>query len=145
MELADIASKIIDLKNRAQEVGERRTRYGVQDPKDDSRSIPGSKQSRPTHSYAADHLKPLAPQLIGTMEPVGLEDAIAEQGRWLTGSEGITKAEPRVTAEKHSQASHATAGSRVQRRQWYSTDGHADGIEGWSEKQLKEKLKAQLE
>ncbi|KAF8673272.1 hypothetical protein HU200_048826 [Digitaria exilis] len=84
----DIASKIIDLKNRAQEVGERRTRYGVQDPKDDSRSIPGSKQSRPTHSYAADHLKPLAPQLIGTMEPVGLEDAIAEQGRWLTGSEG---------------------------------------------------------
>ncbi|CAO2144863.1 unnamed protein product [Urochloa humidicola] len=80
----DIAKKIIDLKNRAQDVGERRTRYGVQDPKDDSTSITSSNQSRAVRPYATDHLQPLAPQLIGTMEPVGQEDAIAERGRWLT-------------------------------------------------------------
>jgi disease resistance protein RPM1 len=80
----DIASKIIDLKNRAQEVGERRTRYGVQDPK----SIPSSKQGGPARPYVTDHLQPLAPQLIGTMEPVGQEVAIAAHGQWLTESEG---------------------------------------------------------
>ncbi|KAF8700216.1 hypothetical protein HU200_034593 [Digitaria exilis] len=172
----DIASKIIDLKNRAQEVGERRTRYGVQDPKDYSRSIPGSKQSRPTHSYAADHLKPLAPQLIGTMEPVGLEDAIAEQGRWLTGSEGDVRILAIVGFGGLGKTTMALAlqqrfGEKFDSRAWVqasqklnlesllrsilkqvmpqqdperkggsgTTDGHADGIEGWSEKQLKEK------
>jgi disease resistance protein RPM1 len=88
----DIASKIIDLKNRAHEVGERRTRYGVKDPNDDPRPIKSksksNKQSGPVRQYATDHLQPLAPQLIGTMEPVGQEDAIAERGRWLTESEG---------------------------------------------------------
>ncbi|CAL4983436.1 unnamed protein product [Urochloa decumbens] len=86
----DIASRIIDLKNRAQEVGERRTRYGVQDPKEESETVSGikSKSSVPPHPYATDHLQPPALKLVGTTEPVGQEDAIAEHGKWLTESEG---------------------------------------------------------
>ncbi|OEL37750.1 hypothetical protein BAE44_0001231 [Dichanthelium oligosanthes] len=76
----DIAANIIDLKIRAQDVGERRTRYGVQDPKPDS----GSKPSRPAHPYATDHLQPPARQLIGTTKPVGQEAAIEDNGNWLT-------------------------------------------------------------
>jgi disease resistance protein RPM1 len=64
----------------------------VKDPNDDPRPIKSksksNKQSGPVRQYATDHLQPLAPQLIGTMEPVGQEDAIAERGRWLTESEG---------------------------------------------------------
>ncbi|KAF8772319.1 hypothetical protein HU200_005911 [Digitaria exilis] len=86
----DIASKIIDLKSRAQEVGERRTRYGVQDPKDgQSQSmIISSMPSGPARQYATDHLQPTAKQLVGTIEPVGQEDVITDHGQWLSKSEG---------------------------------------------------------
>ncbi|CAL4979955.1 unnamed protein product [Urochloa decumbens] len=80
----DIANKITDLKNRAQEVGERRTRYGVQDPKEISKSTSGIKPSGQARPYATDHLQPPAPQLVGTTEPVGQEEAIAKHGQWLT-------------------------------------------------------------
>ncbi|CAL4991708.1 unnamed protein product [Urochloa decumbens] len=80
----DIANKIIDLKNRAQEVGERRTRYGVQDPKEISKSTSVIKPSGQARPYATDHLQPPAPQLVGTTEPVGQEEAIAKHGHWLT-------------------------------------------------------------
>ncbi|CAO2146682.1 unnamed protein product [Urochloa humidicola] len=80
----DIANKIIDLKNRAQEVGERRTRYGVQDPKEISKSTSGIKPSGQARPYATDHLQPPAPQLVGTTEPVGQEEATAKHGQWLT-------------------------------------------------------------
>jgi disease resistance protein RPM1 len=77
----DIAAKIVDLKNRAQDVGERRTRYGVPDPK------PG-RPSRAARPHATDQLQPPARQLIGTTKPVGLDDAIESKGRWL--AEGRT-------------------------------------------------------
>ncbi|CAO2142505.1 unnamed protein product [Urochloa humidicola] len=178
----DIAKKIIDLKNRAQDVGERRTRYGVQDPKDDSTSITSSKQSRAVRPYATDHLQPLAPQLIGTMEPVGQEDAIAERGRWLTESKGDVKILAIVGFGGLGKTTMALAlqrrfGEKFDTRAWVQasqklnlasllrsilkqvmpqqdpehkggsriSDGNADGIEGWSVKQLKEKLRAQLE
>lgn len=178
----DIASKIIDLKNRAQEVGERRTRYGVQDPKEDPKAIPGSKQGRPGRPYVTDHLQPLAPQLIGTMEPVGQEVAISEQGRWLTESEGdlrilaivgfgglgkttMALALQRRFGEKFDSRAWVQASQKLnlasllrgileqvmpqqdpERRGGTGTsEGRADGIEGWSVKQLKDKLRAQLE
>ncbi|CAO2144709.1 unnamed protein product [Urochloa humidicola] len=83
----NIANKIIDLKNRAQEVGERRTRYGVQDPKENSEFASGIKPSGPPRPYTIDNLQPPAPQLVGTTEPVGQEEAIAKHGQWLIDSE----------------------------------------------------------
>ena len=52
----DIAAKIVDLKRRAQDVGERRTRYGVQDPSRQHNS--GRRQggrTPPPRSYTAEH------------------------------------------------------------------------------------------
>jgi hypothetical protein len=74
--------------HQAKEVGERRTRYGVQDPKENSESVSGIKPSGPARPYATDHLQPPAPQLVGTTEPVGQEDAIMKHGQWVTESEG---------------------------------------------------------
>jgi disease resistance protein RPM1 len=84
----NIASKIIDLKTRAQEVGERRTRYGVQDPKENSESTSGNKPSSGLPPNTTDHLQPPVPQLVDTTEPVGLEEVIAKHGPWLTWSDG---------------------------------------------------------
>ncbi|RCV38974.1 hypothetical protein SETIT_8G185700v2 [Setaria italica] len=75
----DIAAKIIDLKNRAQEVGERRTRYGVQDPKHDFER----KASRTPRPYPTDRLQSSNPRLVGMTKPVGQEEAISTHGRWL--------------------------------------------------------------
>ena len=52
----DIAAKIVDLKRRAQDVGERRTRYGVQDPSRQHNS--GRRQggrTPPPRSNTAEH------------------------------------------------------------------------------------------
>uniref|UniRef100_A0A0D9XU00 NB-ARC domain-containing protein n=1 Tax=Leersia perrieri TaxID=77586 RepID=A0A0D9XU00_9ORYZ len=78
----NIATKVIDLKNRAQDVGERRTRYGVRDPDRDA-----IKGSRTVHSYDATDRPQPPPQLVGTTEPIGMEDAIAKLGPWLTSGE----------------------------------------------------------
>ncbi|XP_062217439.1 disease resistance protein Pik-2-like [Phragmites australis] len=75
----DIAAKIIDLKKRAQDVGERRSRYGVQDPKHDSKG----KSSGTPRPYTADH-QPAAPQLVGTTKLVGQDKDIVDHGQWLT-------------------------------------------------------------
>ena len=177
-----IASKIKDLKNRSHEVGERRTRYGVKDPNDDPRPIQGNKQGGPVRQYATDHLQPFAPQLIGIMEPVGQEDAIAERGRWLTESEGDVRilaivrfgglgkttmalALQRRFGEKFDSRAWVQASQKLnlqsllrgileQVMPWQDTqhgggtgtsEGRAEGIERWGEKQLKDKLKTQLE
>ncbi|KAK3120493.1 hypothetical protein QOZ80_9AG0688620 [Eleusine coracana subsp. coracana] len=76
----DIAAQIIDLKNRAQDVGERRSRYGVQDPKHDVDDKLSGTTPRP---LTMEHQAP-APQLVGTTKPVGQEVAIARHGPWLT-------------------------------------------------------------
>jgi len=178
----DIASKIIDLKNRAQEVGERRTRYGVQDPKENSESVSGIKPSGRAHPYATDHLQPPVPQLVGTAEPVGQEDAIVKHGQWLTTeSEGGVRVLAIVGFGGLGKTTMALAlqrrfGEKFDSRAWVqasqklnlpsllrgilkqvmpqqdpegkggrgTSDGHTDGIEGLNEKQLKEKLKEQL-
>ncbi|KAG2563261.1 hypothetical protein PVAP13_8KG312500 [Panicum virgatum] len=173
----DIASK-----NRAQEVGERRTRYGVQDPKENSESVSGIKPSGRAHPYATDHLQPPVPQLVGTTEPVGQEDAIVKHGQWLTTeSEGGVRVLAIVGFGGLGKTTMALAlqrrfGEKFDSRAWVqasqklnlpsllrgirkqvmpqqdtegkggrgTSDGHADGIEGLNEKQLKEKLKEQL-
>lgn len=177
----DIASRIIDLKNRAQEVGERRTRYGVQDPKENSESVSGIKPSGPARPYTTDHLQPPAPQLVGTTEPVGQEDAIMKHGQWVTESEGGVRVLAIVGFGGLGKTTMALAlqrrfGEKFNSRAWVqasqklnlpsllrdilkqvmpqqdpkgkggrgTSDGHADAIEGWNEKQLKEKLKEQL-
>ncbi|CAN6363374.1 unnamed protein product [Urochloa humidicola] len=181
----DIASKIIDLKNRAKEVGERRTRYGVQNPIEDSESDSGIKSnpSAPAHTYVTDHLQPPVRQLVGTTEPVGQEEVIAKHGQWLTDhSESSVKVLAIVGFGGLGKTTMALAlqrrfGEKFQSRAWVqvsqrlnlesllrgilkqimpqqdpegkgssrTSDGHADAIEGLNEKQLKEKLKKQLE
>ncbi|CAL4983452.1 unnamed protein product [Urochloa decumbens] len=70
-----IATEIGNLKARAQHVSERRTRYGVENPaKMDSFSEgPNAPIDRPAPP----------PQLMGTMAPVGIEDAKKELEPWF--------------------------------------------------------------
>lgn len=65
-----IATEIGNLKSRAQHVSERRTRYGVENPaeRDDGSNRANTLRDRPAPP----------PQLIGTMTPVGIEDAMDE-------------------------------------------------------------------
>ncbi|TVU24424.1 hypothetical protein EJB05_26858, partial [Eragrostis curvula] len=72
----NIATDIGNLKARAQHVSERRTRYGVENPAevDDGSDGGNALRDRPAPP----------PQLIGTMEPVGIEDAVTELEPWFT-------------------------------------------------------------
>ncbi|KAK8447728.1 hypothetical protein SEVIR_8G140000v4 [Setaria viridis] len=70
-----IATEIRNLKVRAQYVSERRTRYGVENP--------GSSDGPAGANAPRDRPVP-PPQLIGTMAPVGIEDAMEELERWFT-------------------------------------------------------------
>ncbi|KAF2911601.1 disease resistance protein Pik-2-like [Oryza sativa Japonica Group] len=77
-----IAARVVDLKNRAQGVGERRTRYGVKDP---GRPDAGNgKAARSAPSYHVNDRPQPGPQLVGAAESVGMEDAIGKLGAWLT-------------------------------------------------------------
>ncbi|TVU04213.1 hypothetical protein EJB05_50239, partial [Eragrostis curvula] len=78
----NIAAEIADLKFRAQQIGERRIRYGVKDPEargsnPDSRSIVG-------FDAAEDQLP--TTQLVGIKEPVGM-DKNGELGKWVTNDD----------------------------------------------------------
>ncbi|CAN6372884.1 unnamed protein product [Urochloa humidicola] len=79
----DIANKIIDLKNRAKDVGERRTRYGVENPKHKPSSSSSSRGAPRTYATTDTLLRSSAPRLVGTRNPVGQEEAIARHGEWL--------------------------------------------------------------
>ncbi|KAL6654936.1 hypothetical protein ACP70R_008401 [Stipagrostis hirtigluma subsp. patula] len=178
-----VAAKIVDLKNRAQDVGERRTRYGVQDPKHDF----SGKTSRPARLYATDHLQPLGPRLVGMTKPVGQEKAITQCGQLLTdvqaggeerilaivGFGGLGKTTmalelQRRFGEKFDCRASVQASQKLNlasllrsilkqvmpRKDPESKDGgggngasesRTNGMEEWSVKQLKEKLRKQLE
>uniref|UniRef100_A0A0D3GLV8 Rx N-terminal domain-containing protein n=1 Tax=Oryza barthii TaxID=65489 RepID=A0A0D3GLV8_9ORYZ len=72
-----IAADIGNLKVRAQHVSERRTRYGVE-------NLPANRNGGGNSNSGAprDHPAPL-PRLIGTAEPVGMEDAMNDLQRWF--------------------------------------------------------------
>ncbi|CAD6256321.1 unnamed protein product [Miscanthus lutarioriparius] len=76
-----IATEIGNLKARAQHVSERRTRYGVEN----TGNVENTGANDPQ-----DRLVP-PPQLFGTKEPVGLEDAMKELEPWFSnGSQQST-------------------------------------------------------
>ena len=76
-----IATEIGNLKARAQHVSERRTRYGVEN----TGNVENTGANDPQ-----DRLVP-PPQLFGTKEPVGLEDAMKELDPWFSnGSQQST-------------------------------------------------------
>ncbi|XP_020153163.1 disease resistance protein Pik-2 [Aegilops tauschii subsp. strangulata] len=78
----DIASKIADLKVRAQQIGERRRRYGVHNPRNRKN---GSGVSAGTYEVAEHQLTER--QLIGTKEPVGMTADMEKLEDWLAKSD----------------------------------------------------------
>ncbi|KAF7092526.1 hypothetical protein CFC21_095003 [Triticum aestivum] len=77
----DIASKIAELKVRAQYIAERRNRYGVNNPNPRTSSGAGA-----THAVTygiAEHLV-ASRQLIRTENPVGVKVDMEKLGGWLT-------------------------------------------------------------
>uniref|UniRef100_A0ACD5ZN14 Uncharacterized protein n=1 Tax=Avena sativa TaxID=4498 RepID=A0ACD5ZN14_AVESA len=75
----DIASKIAELKVRAQNIAERRARYGVKDP--NPRSSGAGSPHAVTYGIA-EHLMATR-QLIRTDNPVGVTADMKELGAWL--------------------------------------------------------------
>nr|UBY07498.1 NBS-LRR disease resistance protein [Dasypyrum villosum] len=84
----DIASKIADLKVRAQQIGERRSRYGVDNPR--NRRKNGSRVSDTTYEVAEHQLT--GRQLIGTKEPVGMTTDMKKLEDWLAKSDNEDQA-----------------------------------------------------
>jgi disease resistance protein RPM1 len=74
----DIASNIAQLKVRAEQIGERRTRYGVENPK----SSDGQSSGAATGFQAADNQQ-MSLELVGTKEPVGVDKEMKELGKWV--------------------------------------------------------------
>nr|QXN65409.1 NLR-type disease resistance protein [Oryza brachyantha]QXN65410.1 NLR-type disease resistance protein [Oryza brachyantha]QXN65411.1 NLR-type disease resistance protein [Oryza brachyantha] len=77
----DIASNIAELKARAQQIADRRNRYGVNNPEHGD-----SSNSTRTHVAAYDiaEYQVTSPQIIGTKEPVGMTDVMDQLEGWLT-------------------------------------------------------------
>ncbi|VAH55515.1 unnamed protein product [Triticum turgidum subsp. durum] len=78
----DIASKIADLKVRAQQIGERRRRYGVHNPRNRKN---GSGVTAGTYEVAEHQLTER--QLIGMKKPVGMTDDMKKLEDWLAKSD----------------------------------------------------------
>jgi disease resistance protein RPM1 len=71
-----IAAQIIDLKNRAEQIGKRRVRYGVRDPQPRE----GNGLADLTEHHAADH-QHITRQLVRVKQPVGTD--MPELESWL--------------------------------------------------------------
>jgi hypothetical protein len=84
-----IAASIVDLKNRAQGVGDRRTRYGVKDPGPPDATVAAASRAAPS-CHVADRPQP-GRQLVTTPEPVGMEEAIGKLGAWVTAGQNDTR------------------------------------------------------
>jgi disease resistance protein RPM1 len=88
-----IATEIGNLKARAQHVSERRTRYGVENPASRQQGS-GSDEA----NILIDRPAP-PPRLIGTVAPVGIDDACLELGPWfMEAKEQSTDELPRLLA-----------------------------------------------
>ncbi|KAG0530989.1 hypothetical protein BDA96_05G235200 [Sorghum bicolor] len=76
----EIASKIVDLKVRAQQIAERRSRYGVNNPDHNTSNRPGVRAA--TYDIAEHQVA--ARQLIGMKEPVGVATDMDKLEKWLS-------------------------------------------------------------
>uniref|UniRef100_A0ACD5Y4D3 Uncharacterized protein n=1 Tax=Avena sativa TaxID=4498 RepID=A0ACD5Y4D3_AVESA len=80
----DLASKIAVLKMRAQQIGERRERYGVNNPESAGR-IEGSHAGASSSTvFDAANNQDASLQLVATKDPVGVEKYMGELERWMT-------------------------------------------------------------
>lgn len=80
----EIASKIAELKVRAQQISERRSRYGVDNPSPRSGTSSGAGGATRAVTYCiAEHLM-VSRQLIRTQNPVGVEEDMEKLRLWLT-------------------------------------------------------------
>ncbi|KAF7049777.1 hypothetical protein CFC21_058259 [Triticum aestivum] len=81
-----IAFSIAELRLRAQQIGERRTRYGVENPK----TVEGG----PPAGFQAADYQHTALALIGTKEPVGVDDEMKDLGEWLALQQQPASSDP---------------------------------------------------
>uniref|UniRef100_A0A0E0MH21 Rx N-terminal domain-containing protein n=1 Tax=Oryza punctata TaxID=4537 RepID=A0A0E0MH21_ORYPU len=128
-----IAAEIGNLKLRAQHVSERRTRYGVENLPSPAHG--GSHAAGANDDALRDRLAPPL-RLIGTMEPIGMEDAMKELERWAFVLASQKFNLTTVLTSLVRQFSEQQAGA--------SQDGLLPGIEEWGDKTLKNKLAEQL-
>ncbi|XP_062225042.1 disease resistance protein Pik-2-like [Phragmites australis] len=80
----DIATKISNLKMRAQQIGERRHRYGVDNPKSGDSSISGVAADGATGFNAAEN-QDSSLELVTMKTPVGVDKDMEELEKWVTG------------------------------------------------------------
>lgn len=78
----DIASNIAELKVRAQQIAERRTRYGVENPGNINSTSSAAPATRTATQDIAEHLIG-SRQLIRTEKPVGVGEHMKKLGDWL--------------------------------------------------------------
>ncbi|CAO2185026.1 unnamed protein product [Urochloa humidicola] len=80
----DIANKISDLKMRAQQIGERRLRYGVKNPRVGSnKAAMTAQRGRSTGFNAAENQDPVF-KLVAMEEPVGVGKDMEDLEKWVT-------------------------------------------------------------
>jgi len=77
-----IASKIAELKVRAQHIAERRGRYGVDNPGKKDGSSPGAGATHALTSGIGEHLMPNR-QLIHTLNPEGVDEDMKKLKTWM--------------------------------------------------------------
>ncbi|WVZ50561.1 hypothetical protein U9M48_001803 [Paspalum notatum var. saurae] len=166
-----IAAEIGNLKIRAQHVGERRTRYGVENPASGGSAVGGEGDDD------APRDSPIPPpQLVGTMEPVGMDGAIKELEPWfaeenvdrqlrflaIVGFGGLGKTTLAMVLHRNfgdrfdcratvlaSQKFHLLTVLRglvkqIHEQQTAASKSHLDRMEEWGEEVLKKKLADQL-
>uniref|UniRef100_A0ACD5WN52 Uncharacterized protein n=1 Tax=Avena sativa TaxID=4498 RepID=A0ACD5WN52_AVESA len=80
----DVASKISVLKMRAQQIGERRERYGVNNPEVAGGTEGSHASQSPTAGFDAADNQDASLQLVATKDPVGVEDHMKELEEWVT-------------------------------------------------------------
>ncbi|KAM3393722.1 hypothetical protein ACQJBY_014449 [Aegilops geniculata] len=93
-----IASSIAELKVRAQQIGERRTRYGVRNPKS------GVKGAPPAGGFDVAEYQHTTLALVGTKKPVGVEEEMKHLGKHLKLQQSASSQSFQAEAPKQAHA-----------------------------------------